>query len=98
LFIITVYIFMQQSKFGKTAEGPRLERIKKSGNYRDGKFQNINFTPDLTEGVSYYKVMKEFFFNKSKRVKPMDAIPSQKTNLYALPPHKNVFVWFGHSS
>jgi L-ascorbate metabolism protein UlaG (beta-lactamase superfamily) len=97
-FVATVYLFMQQNKFGKIATGERLEQIKKSPNFKNGKFQNINFTPDLTEGVSYYKVIKEFFFDKSKRVTPVDELPSQKTNLLSLDVNKNVFVWFGHSS
>ncbi|MEP7168485.1 MAG: MBL fold metallo-hydrolase [Bacteroidota bacterium] len=97
-FVAAVYLFMQHPKFGKISTGERLERIKKSPNYKNGKFQNINFTPDLTEGVSYYKVMKEFFFDKSKRVTPVDVLPSKKTNLISLDADKNTFVWFGHSS
>ncbi len=89
---------MKQPQFGKIASGERLEQIKKSSNFRDGKFQNINFTPDLAEGVSYYKVMKEFFTDKSPRIKPTGILPSQKTNLLSLGADKNVMVWFGHSS
>ena len=97
-FVATLYFFMQQKKFGKLPTGERLERIKKSPNYRDGKFQNINFTPDLTEGVRYYQVIKEFLFDKSKRAAPVDILPSVKTNLLSLSADKNVLVWFGHSS
>ncbi|MEO8148156.1 MAG: MBL fold metallo-hydrolase [Bacteroidia bacterium] len=96
--ILSVYFFIQQPKFGKMPEGIRLERIKKSPNFKNGKFQNLSYTPDLTEGVSYYKVMKEFLFDKSKRIKPLDTLPSFKTDLKALVQDENVFVWFGHSS
>jgi L-ascorbate metabolism protein UlaG (beta-lactamase superfamily) len=89
---------MQQSKFGKTPAGERLSRIKNSPNYRNGKFQNLNHTPDLTEGTSYFKVMKEFFFDKNKRATPKSFLPSQKTDLYKLDPGKDLLVWFGHSS
>ncbi len=95
---LAVYLFLKQEKFGKIASGERLEQIKKSPNYKNGKFQNINFTPDLAEGVSYYKVMKEFFTDKSPRIKPTGMLPSQKTNLHTLDTEKNVFVWFGHST
>lgn len=95
---LAVYLFLKQEKFGKIASGERLEQIKKSPNYKNGKFQNINFTPDLAEGVSYYKVMKEFFTDKSPRTKPTGLLPSQKTNLHTLDTEKNVFVWFGHST
>lgn len=98
LLVLTVFIFMQQSKFGKLPSGERLERIKKSPNYQKGSFKNISHTPDLTEGVSYYAVMKEFFFTKKKRQKPVDVIPSVKTDLFKLTPEEDVLVWFGHSS
>jgi L-ascorbate metabolism protein UlaG (beta-lactamase superfamily) len=89
---------MKQSKFGKLLSGESLERIKKSPNYKDGEFKNLSFTPPIAEGVSYYTVMKDFFFNKSKRHKPASVLPSQKTDLLNLPADKNIMVWFGHSS
>ena len=91
-------LFMQQPQFGKVPAGSRLEKIKNSLNYRNGKFQNLNYTPDLKEGTSYYTVMKDFFFNKSKRSRPDHILPSVKTDLHALSPDENVMVWFGHSS
>jgi len=98
VLFVTVMLFMQQPQFGKAATGDRLERIKNSPNYRNGKFQNLSYTPDIKEGVSYYTVMKDFFFNKSKRSRPAHILPSVKTDLHALSPDKNVMVWFGHSS
>ncbi len=98
LLVLAVYLFMQQRRFGKIPSGKRLEQIQKSSNYLEGKFQNESFTPDLKEGVSYYTVMKDFLFNKSKRNKPTATLPSGKTDLLALNPHENVLVWFGHSS
>ncbi len=98
VLIVAVILFMQQPQFGKASSGDRLERIKSSPNYRNGKFQNLSYTPDLKEGVSYYTVMKEFFFGKSKRSIPGGILPSAKTNLHALHPDKDVMVWFGHSS
>ena len=97
-FVAGVYIFMQQPLFGHVPTGARLERIKKSPHYRDDKFQNLNPTPDLAEGVSYYKVMKEFIFNKSDRIQPEGVLPSKKTDLLKLNPDENILVWFGHSS
>ena len=82
---------MQQPKFGKLASGKRMDRIKESPHHKGEKFQNLNFTPDLTEGVRYYKVMKEFLFDKSKRAKPVDVLPSKKTDLHNLNPDKNIF-------
>jgi L-ascorbate metabolism protein UlaG (beta-lactamase superfamily) len=98
IFILSIWLFMQHPKFGKLPSGERLERIKKSPNYKNGAFQNIHHTPDIAEGVSYYTVMKDFFFGKSKRGRPSSMLPSQKTDLLNLDPSKNVLVWFGHSS
>ena len=85
-------------KFGKAPAGERLERIKKSPNYKKGKFDNQHFTPQLTEGTSVPKMMYEFFFKKNKRRIPKGIIPSVKTDLLNLPVNENVLVWFGHSS
>jgi len=98
LVVISVYIFLQQPKFGKTPSGLRQARIEKSPNYKDGQFQNLSFTPDLAEGVSYYRVLKEFMFNKSKRAKPDSELPSVKSDLLHLNPEQDILVWFGHSS
>lgn len=98
LLVLAVFVFMQQSIFGKTATGERLNRIKKSPNYKNGSFSNVNLTPQLTEGASFFSVMKEFLFEKNKRGTPKEILPSGKTDLLKLDPHKNVLVWFGHSS
>jgi L-ascorbate metabolism protein UlaG (beta-lactamase superfamily) len=98
LLFISIAIFMNQSQFGKNPSGSRKEAVLKSPNFRDGKFQNLSHTPDLTEGVSYYTVIKEFFFDKKPRLKPQNSLPSIKTDLLHLNPAENVLVWFGHSS
>jgi L-ascorbate metabolism protein UlaG (beta-lactamase superfamily) len=89
---------MQQPQFGKTPSGERLERMKRSPNYKNGAFENLHHTPALTEGVSYYRVFKEFFFDKSKNVQPATVLPSQKIDLRKLNPAEDLIVWFGHSS
>ncbi|MEO7310054.1 MAG: MBL fold metallo-hydrolase [Chitinophagaceae bacterium] len=98
VFIMTVRLFVRQPKFGVLPAGDRLQEIEAMPNYRDGKFMNQSHTPDLTEGVSYYKVLREFLFDKSNRIKPSGVLPSKKTDLLTLEPDRNVMVWFGHSS
>jgi len=95
---IAVYSFMQQPKFGKLPGGERLETIKKSPNYRGGKFKNLRHTPDLTEGETILSVLWDFLITKKPRLKPIDNIPSTKTDLLKLDPSKDILVWFGHSS
>jgi L-ascorbate metabolism protein UlaG (beta-lactamase superfamily) len=98
LFSIATVFTLQQPKFGKLPKGERLERIKKSPNYRNGSFQDQSYTPILAEGVNSFSMAKEFFFNRKKRVSPVDEIPSIKTDLLNLDKSKDVLVWFGHSS
>lgn len=89
---------MQQAQFGQLPKGEYLSLIQASENYQLKSFKNKSHTPDLTEGVSYWKVTRDFVFKKSKRTKPSVALPSVKTNLKQLNTENDVLVWFGHSS
>lgn len=91
-------VFLIQPQFGKTPGAERVKRFETSPHYKDGSFKNLSHTPDLTEGVSYYEVMKEFFFEKKARMSPIDHIPSIKTDLHNLKSEEDVLIWFGHSS
>ena len=98
LLAIAIFLYMRQPQFGKTPNGERLERMQNSSNYREGKFQNMDFTPNLTEGYSMIGVMYDFLFKKFPGTRPTDTIPSLKTDLLNLPADSNTLVWFGHSS
>jgi L-ascorbate metabolism protein UlaG (beta-lactamase superfamily) len=89
---------MKQNKFGKAPFGDRLERVKTSSNFKQGKFQNISITPALAEGYSMPGIIYSQLFKKVARRFPAEAIPSIKTNLLELPIGQDVLVWFGHSS
>lgn len=95
--LVTIFI-INQEKFGKQPSGERLNRIKKSSNFRDGQFQNLNFTPTFAEDVSKWEMIRDGIFKISKRKAPETNLPSIKTDLKNLDPIKNVLVWFGHSS
>lgn len=95
---IVAIVYMQQAKFGKAPAGQRLERMKRSPHYKNGKFENLHPTPALTEGYSMLGVTLEFLFQKTERRKPQGNIPSVKTDLLHLSPDEDVLVWFGHSS
>jgi L-ascorbate metabolism protein UlaG (beta-lactamase superfamily) len=98
VLVLAVLLFMQQSVFGKNATGERLNRIHKSPNYKDGSFQNLNFTPVFAEDVSKMDMIRNGIFKINKRKKPSASLPSVKTNLHQLDPKKDVLIWFGHSS
>src|SRR5687767_3371472 len=89
---------MNQSSFGTMSKEDRLERIKKSENYRDNRFQNISHTPQLTEGYGFFEVLFEFLFKKNPGRKPKNDIPSIKTDLHKFNSNDDILVWFGHSS
>lgn len=98
VLVLATILFMQQASFGKAPSGARLERIKKSPQYRDGAFQNQSETPALTGGASYFTVIKDFFFGKHERKAPDAALPAIKRDLQQAPPAKPQLTWFGHSS
>ena len=98
LFSIATMLTLRQPRFGKLPSGDRLERIKKSPNYRNGAFQNQHHTPVLAEDISFFSAGKKFLFEKKRNVSPTDSIPSVKTDLIRMEKNKDVLVWFGHSS
>jgi L-ascorbate metabolism protein UlaG (beta-lactamase superfamily) len=98
LIILAPIGYMRLPKFGKSPEGVRLATHSQSRNFKDGKFQNIESTPDLAEGYSYFDVTYEFLFKDKPRRRPVDIIPSVKKDLLNLRPEQDILVWFGHSS
>lgn len=97
LAFVTI-IFLNQANFGRLPKGERKERISNSPNFRDGKFQNLSETPQLTEDKGYAAMMYDFLFGDYKRTTPTDIIPSVKTDLLNIDRSKDILVWFGHSS
>ncbi len=93
---LTIFMFLQTEVFGQNPKGADLERIKKSKHYRDGKFQNEHFTPDLKEGTSYWDILKSYT-KKPKNGEPSEPIKSVRTDLNTLT-NETQIVWFGHSS
>ena len=98
LLVIALFCYLQHPRFGKKPSGERLALIQKSPQYKNGKFENANFTPDLAEGYGYFDIFYQFFFKKVDRKIPTDLIPSVKTNLKDLSIDEDVLIWFGHSS
>ncbi len=96
LAAVIIFLFVRSAKFGSLPSGERLARIEQSPNYRDGKFQNLHPTPQLTNEKGGFAIFIDFL--KAKNRRPELPIPSVKTNLFELSPDQNVLVWFGHSS
>ncbi len=98
ILILLLAIFVGQPPFGKLPSGDRLRRIGQSPHFTNGKFRNLTVTPDLTNGATYYSVMKELLFSKTERLRPTTPIPNIKTDLQAIAIADDVLVWLGHSA
>ena len=83
--------------FGALPSGNRLEKIKKSPQYKNGSFQNLFETQVMVEGASFLKIMKNFY-SKGVDREPPAVLPSVKTDLKAFSSEKPAVIWFGHSS
>ena len=95
---VSAYFIMKQQKFGKAPSGQRLERVLKSPHYKNGRFYNLNLTPQLAEDTSMPEVMFRFLFGKTPNKTPQNAFHFEKTDLKKLNPNENFYVWMGHSS
>lgn len=95
---IAIVILLQQPSFGRLPEGARLERIKKSPNYKDGTFQNQSPTHMMAGDKSRARIFWEFMFAKVKDLRPTKNLPAIKTDLKKFDRNEDVLVWMGHSS
>ena len=98
LFLIVV-IYLQHPLFWANPKWKRLDRIKKSKNYKDWHFKNLSKTPLMT----YSKVSPRWntwldILKKAREWVRPPRIPSIKTDLFSLEKDKDCIVWFGHSS
>ncbi|MCX6316369.1 MAG: MBL fold metallo-hydrolase [Bacteroidetes bacterium] len=82
---------------GKLPAGKHKQQIQQSPNYKNGAFQNLSPTVMKPEGVSYWKMTREFF-KKHPDTEPPKKIPVVKTDLSKLKGDGPVIVWFDHSS
>jgi L-ascorbate metabolism protein UlaG (beta-lactamase superfamily) len=93
-----IMIFLNRPIFGKLPTGERLARIEQSPNYRDGKFQNRLPRVPFGADKSKWQIFRELLFRKVADRTPAEAIPTVKTDLFALPLEEDVLVWMGHSA
>ncbi|MGH1517738.1 MBL fold metallo-hydrolase [Chryseobacterium sp. JK1] len=101
IVVLTVSFFMiiNMKVFGAVPKGKRLKRIKQSKLYKKRQFQNLSYTPSITEGYKMSKVTYDFFLGKKDPLlKPLKPIPSVYTHLKNIDKNTDVFIWLGHSS
>ena len=85
------------SVFGKAATGQRLERMRRSPNFKGDHFENLVSTDVTLKGASLFEMLREYR-NRPADTAPVQPLPSVKTDLSALPGEGAWVVWFGHSS
>ena len=85
------------SVMGKAPAGARLERMRRSPNFKGDHFENLVPTPVAKEGVSFFKLLREYW-NRPADTAPKQRLPSVRTDLRALAGEGVWVVWFGHSS
>ena len=85
VLIAGTFIFLQTDVFGQTATGNRLERIKKSPHFKDEKFNNAHFTPDLAEGVSYWDILKSYLKKVENKDRKSTRLNSSHRNTSRMP-------------
>lgn len=96
--VLIIYLFFQQSSFGKQPSGKRLQRIKNSPNYKSNSFQNLSDTPVMQPGITTARVVKEMYFAKHPNRSPHKALPFKKPSYFLQPETVPEITWFGHSS
>src|ERR1700722_6503029 len=88
---------MMFNVFGKAPAGQRLERMRRSPNYKRDRFENRVPTDVILKDASFFKMLSEYR-NRPANTAPPAALPSVITDLRALPDKGVWVVWFGHSS
>ncbi|WP_455674561.1 MBL fold metallo-hydrolase [Phocaeicola sp.] len=96
--LIAIFAFMNHPRFGRMPQGERLERIRRSPNYRNGSFHNQHDAPVITSDKSRISNLLEFAFRKTEGLRPDSAVSVIKTDLKKISRDRNMLVWFGHSS
>lgn len=97
LLALTMCVVINLPQFGKLPSGARLERIKRSPQWKEGKFNNELETVTMTGDKNLFQAMWSFVFDKAPDVEPKDSVPVIKTDLHKLEKDENLIVWFGHS-
>lgn len=97
LGICIIYVQVRPHLGKKPTNKARLAKMKASSRFKDGVFENIDFTPTFSEEYTFWKLLKQYIFPVAKRPVPLAKIPSVKTDLKRTF-DEPTFIWFGHSS
>lgn len=97
--VIAALVVTHMEPFGAAASGKRLERIKQSKHYRDGKFNNLAPTNKLVPGTFTEMVLHQFFGTEERVPKVPVPVVTRHASDYALRPTSGIrATWLGHAS
>ena len=98
LIALAAWLFVNMPAFGRLPRGERQARIERSPQYRNGQFRNLHETEMFTSDKGFFGNLADFLFRNHDGLRPEAPLPVVKTDLWALGRHRDVLVWFGHSS
>ena len=99
LISFSIYIYLQTPIFWmQSFSWKRLERMKKSPNFKNWKFENLEPVKPVEIKWWFLKVLYKFIFPEDDGSIPDKEIPTKKTDLKNISLKENVLVWFWHSS
>ncbi|ALO26822.1 MBL fold metallo-hydrolase [Leptospira borgpetersenii] len=85
------------SSFGGTPEGKRLERMRTSKMYKDGKFENDPFVPNIVSGTYTNIIWRQLFGNEQRT--PPSSIPVVYPKSFSPNASPGLrTIWLGHAS
>lgn len=91
--------FVNTAKFGRLPRGDRLERIKASPHFINGRFECLEPVEVLADPKENRIVTTvKFFMQDKSALFPKQPMLSSKTDLRSLDPSEDVLVWMGHST
>ncbi|MTI31337.1 MBL fold metallo-hydrolase [Cytophagales bacterium RKSG123] len=102
VLVLSGFLFLNFSpQFGQGAKGLRLQQIKSSENYKEGKFQNTVPTASGIQDWSEVPGMMYKFFKVEPDQRPNWDIPVElldSMEIELTKPTESKLTWFGHSA
>lgn len=89
-------IYIQLDTFGGRYTLKVKERLRKSSNFKNGQFGNLETTPNFAPGVNFGSLLKQQLKRKESNLKPNTPIEANPIFPHLI--ENNSFVWLGHSS
>ncbi|EMF84272.1 beta-lactamase family protein [Leptospira weilii serovar Topaz str. LT2116] len=99
IFVLVILQTSCLSSFGGTPEGKRLERMRTSKMYKDGKFENDPFVPNIVSGTYTNIIWRQLFGNEQRT--PPSSIPVIYPDPKSFSPNTTPglrTIWLGHAS